>query len=895
MRRLHPLPLALPFLLPVLLAVAGCSLSGHEAAGEDPDFPGEATAWRALRYADENGNIPVGAFQRALGQRTALVAATAALDDGGIAPSGWVERGPFNVAGRSRTIAIDPRDTRILWSGGVSGGLWKSVDRGATWQPVDDWWTNLAIGCLVIAPGNPDVMYVGTGEGFFNLNVARGVNRSAIRGAGVFKSTDGGATWTHLSATASWEYVQRVAVSPTDPNLLLAAVRPGGIYRSTDGGSSWTQVHAAFASEQVEFDPADPTKAVGHRVDASLLVHDALWSQDGGATWSVAQSGLVGLSSYDARMEFCYARSNPGVVYASCGFNGGKVWRSADGGRNWVLRTGSSQTGVTWYFNGFWVDPTNENVMVAAGLHVWRSTNGGVSFSQITNGYIMTVDPHLDVHFVAADPDYDGGARRRVYVATDGGLHVADDILAAGQGTGWRDIDAGQRTTQFYGASGVGSRLAGGLQDNGTLRLITPSTQATMTFGGDGGQTQIDPTNPSYVYGEYVWCQVHRSTNGGSSSSYIYGNINERSATTSNFIAPLVLDPNLPTRLYAGASSLWRTNNCRAGSVSWSAIKPPVGSFVSCVAVAQGNADVVWVGHNDGRVYRTANATAASPTWIAVDDNAGTDPLPNRYVTRIAIDPTDHRTVWATFGGFASGNVRKSVDGGATWADASGTGARRLPDAPVNCVLLHPDATEVVYVATEVGIFASDDAGQNWSADNDGPANVSVEEVAWIAGVAPRTLLAATLGRGLWTCEVVRPGATVFGTACQGHANPPVLGVDPLAPARIGTTMQWTGTQILGGRSALLLLGLSDASWAGGPLPQDLTFAGMPGCPLLVRPDTSWSSQASTGGEVSFPLALPNDAGLLGLPLFGQLASEDPSRNVAGLAVSRGLRVVIGR
>ncbi len=874
-------------------ALGACVSAPSHQDDDAPDFPGPAAAWRASRMVDENGVIPAGAWQQALQRRAALAQATAMLDDGGIAPSGWVERGPFNLAGRSRTLVIDPRDTRVLWSGGVSGGLWKSTDRGVSWQTVDDWWTNLAIGCLTMDPGNPDVMYVGTGEGFFNDNVARGVNRSAIRGAGVWKTTDGGATWSQLPATALWQYVQRLAVSPADQNLLLASVRPGGIFRSTDGGASWTQVHNAFASDQVAFDPNDPTKAVAHVTDPTLQSHDALWSVDAGLTWSVAQSGLVGLSSYDARMEFCHARSNPGVVYASCGLNGGKVWRSADGGRNWTLRTGSSQTGVTWYFNGFWVDPTNENVMVAAGLHVWCSTNGGVSFTQITNGYIMTVDPHLDVHHVVADPDYDGAARRRVYVTTDGGLHVADDILAAGQGTGWRDLDAGMRSTQFYGAAGAGSTIVGGLQDNGTQRLVGAAANSNMVFGGDGGQVQVDPTNTNYVYGEYVWCQVHRSTNGGASANYIYGNINERTAATSNFVAPIVLDPNQATRLYAGASSLWRTNNCRASSVSWSAIKPPVGSKISAIGVATGNAAIVYVGHNDGRVYRTHDATAATPTWTAVDDNAAVDPLPDRYVTRIAIDPTDHQVVWISFGGFAGGNVRVSRDGGATWSDASGAGARRLPDAPVNCVLLHPDATDVVYVGTEVGIFASDDAGQNWSANNDGPANVPTEEVSWIAGT--RTLLAATLGRGLWTCAVARPGAVAFGAACQGHAAPPELGVDPLAPARIGTAMGWTGAQIQPGRLAVLALGLSHTAWAGGALPQDLSFVGMPGCDLLVSPDATHLAFASPAGTANWSLALPGDAAFLGLHLFGQIVAEDPPRNPRGMATSRGLRVVVGR
>ncbi|MBK8097704.1 MAG: hypothetical protein IPK26_11390 [Planctomycetes bacterium] len=761
------------------------------------------------------------------------------------------------------------------------------------WNIVDDWWTNLSIGCLTMAASNPDVMFVGTGEGFFNNNVARGVNRSAIRGAGVFKSTDGGQTWVQLPATANWQYVQRVAVAPNDPSLLLAAVRQGGIYRSTDGGASWTQVHAAFASDMVAFDPNDPSKAVAHRVDASLAIHDALWSVDGGATWSVAQSGLVALNSYDARMEFCHARSNPGVVYASCGQSGGKVWRSLDGGRNWTLRTGSSQTGVTWYFNGFWVDPTNENVQVAAGLHVWRSSDGGVTFARITDGYIMTVDPHLDVHAVVADPDYNGSTRRRVYVTTDGGLHVADDILAAGQSTGWRDLDNGMRSAQFYGAAGAGNLLVGGLQDNGTQRLVGAATTSNMPFGGDGGQVQIDATNTNYVWGEYVWCQVHRSTNGGGSSSFQYGGITERTDATANFVAPLLIDPNLATRAYAGASSLWRTNNNRAGTVSWSSIKAPVGSKISAVAIARGNADIVWAAHNDGRVYRTANATAATPTWVAVDDNAGTNPLPARYVTRLAIDPTNHAVVWLTFGGFASGNVRVTRDGGSTWSDAAGTAPRRLPDAPVNCVLLHPDDSDVVYVATEVGIFASDDAGQNWSASNDGPANVATEEVAWFAGT--RRLIAATLGRGIWTCEVTRPSVQSFGNACSGHVSPPMLDVDPLAPPRIGLAMEWVGSQLTQGQLTFLVLGLSDTVWAGGSLPQDLTAQGMNGCSLLVSPDATLTQVADAAGTIRHSLALPNLPALLGAALHGQMFAVDPPRNPLGIATSAGVHAVLGR
>jgi hypothetical protein len=887
------------FVVSLLFLAACASLDfdreGGEAEGEDPDFPNAALEWRTERLQDENGNVPAQAWQQALQARAALVATVGTVDDGGISPQGWVERGPFNLAGRSRTLAIDPRDTRVLWSGGVSGGLWKSIDRGTTWDTVSDWWTNLSIASLTLDPNNPDVMYVGTGEGFFNDNVARGVNRSTIRGAGVFQSMDGGVHWAQLPATAAWQYVQRVVVQPGNSNVLLASVRPGGIYRSTDGGVSWMQVRAAFSSDQVLFDPNDGAKAVGHVVDASLSIHDVVWSADGGATWTNAQTGLVGMNSYDARVELCYARSSPGVVYGSTGLNGGKVWRSADDGHNWVLRTGASSTGVSWYFNGFWVDPTNENVMVAAGLHVWRSINGGVSFTQITNGYIMTVDPHLDVHNVVADPDYDGTTNRRIYVMTDGGLHVADNVFAAAQGSGWRDLDNGMRSTQFYGAAGVagGNLLVGGAQDNGTQRLLGAATTSTMPFGGDGGQVQIDPTNSNYIYGEYVWTQVHRSTNGGGSSNFITGNISETTAATANFITPLLLDPTNALRLYAGASSLWRTTNARASSVTWSVVKPATTSKISALAISPSNGSVMWVAHNDGRIYRTANATAATPTWVTVDDNAGLDPLPNRYVTRLTIDPTNDHVVWATLGGFAGGNVRVTRDGGLTWNDASGIAPRRLPDAPVNCIVLHPDDPDVLYVGTEVGVFASDDAGAHWSANNDGPSNAAVEQVVFEQG--SRKLIAATLGRGLWTCAVHRPSLTTFGVGCTGNPSPPTIDVDPLAPARIGQTMQWVGGNLPANGVCFLSIGYSDAVWGGGTLPMDLGFVGMPGCSLLVSPDMATMALADASGNARVPLALPGFPGLVGLPLFGQWLVQDPPRNALGFSMSAGLRVVLGQ
>lgn len=880
------------------LLILGCTKGTPDASATKPpvDYPNDAAAWRVRRYADENGAIPERAWQTALEERARVVAASELLPAaGGIARGAWVSRGPSNVAGRSRAIVIDPRNPQRLLMGSVSGGLWRSTDAGATWAIVDDWWANLSVPCVTMDPANPDVLYVGTGEGFYSLaHLVRSFSHF-VRGAGVLKSTDGGQTWTQLPGTATWQHTTRIAVSPANSNLLLASRRPGGIARSTDGGQTWTDVATGDSSFQVLFDPNDPTKAVAH-LAPTPLVHGVITSVDSGATWQPAVTGLATVNGENSRIELCYARSVPGMVYASTGLNGGRVWRSTDGGRNWVLRSGgTSATSAGYYYNGLWVDPTNENVVVVGALNVWRSTDGGTTLTSISNGYIMTTDPHSDVHSFTADPGYNGTTNRRVYATTDGGLHVADDILAAGRGTGWRDLDTTQRSSQFYGAAGHGTNdvVVGGTQDNGTLRMVGASTTANLVYGGDGGQVQIDPTNPSYTYGETQYLGVHRSSNGGQSATSITSGLSDASSTGSNFISPLRLDPNDPLRLYAGGARLWRTTNARGSPVGWTIVKADAGSLIASIAITPGASDRVYVGHNDGRLYRTTNATAASPTWITIDDNGAANPLPNRVPTRLVVDPTNPNVVYVTFGGFAADNVWRSGDAGVSWQRVTGAAPLALPSAPVYGIAVHPDDGNVLYAATEVGVFASDDAGAHWTTSNDGPANVVAEEITFMHGT--RRLVLATLGRGIWTADVARPRAAAFGTACTAQAQPPRLGVDPLAPARVGRSTNLLGSDLRAGQpAATLLLGLSDQTWGGVGLPLALDFAGLPTCRLLVSVDVLVPAPISAGGMASWTVPIPEDRNLLGRTFFTQILSPDPGVNAAGLVISAGLAVTIG-
>ncbi|MEE8169609.1 MAG: hypothetical protein V3T70_03595, partial [Phycisphaerae bacterium] len=509
------------------------------------------------------------------------------------------------------------------------------------------------------------------------------------------------------------------------------------------------------------FDPTDGNKAVAHIIDYDFgtneWFHQAVYSTNAGQTWSVA-AGLSRVNGFGSRIEPAYAPSQPSIVYASAAAGGGAIWKSTDGGQSYTLQTTSGASGSSWYANPLWVDPTDPNVLLTGGYHIHRSMDGGVTLTQISTGYIMTAQAHPDIHFFTQDPGFDGATNRRVYVCTDGGVWATDNVYTVSSSSGWYRRDSDYRTTQFYGAAGdgPGGLIIGGTQDNGTLRLTTGSDDAHLTFGGDGGFCAVDPTNSSICYGEYVHLQIHRSLNGGGTASYIFSGIGD-AGSDANFIAPFILDPNNPNRMLAGGRSLWRSNNVTslAPAPSWSAIRGPGSDRISAIAAAAGNSDVVWIGQNNGEVHRTLNGTAGSPSWSAVDNNGGTNPLPNRYVTRILIDPNDVNTVYVSFGGFSPDNLYRTTNGGAIWTDVTGSGATGLPDAPINGIARHPASANWLYVATEVGIFASGDGGATWTTTNAGPANVSVDEVVFMHN--SNTLLAATHGRGIFTVVVPEP------------------------------------------------------------------------------------------------------------------------------------------
>lgn len=722
--------------------IGGTSPSAEVVQREPrPDSPGEAMEFRYRQRLSEDGRIPPNALLRA---HQDVQGMRAGERDGGINSLSWTEIGPLNVGGRLRGLLIHPTTPTTLWVGSVSGGIWKSTDGGLNWALLDGFLPSLNVGCMTMDPANPDIMYVGTGEGFFNSD--------SLPGAGIFKTIDGGASWSQIPSTIPinpnptsdiWGYVNRIAISPTDSMIMLAATN-GGILRSINGGGSWTNV-LGIRTLDLDFHPTDGMKAIAGTNG------NAYYSVDAGATWTAA----TGFAAGAARVEVAYARSAPTIVYAGVEVNSGRLYRSSDGGATYAQTSATSYMGTQgWYDNALWVDPVDSTRVVVGGIDLYRSINSGTTLTKISNWQQVPISAHADHHVIVHHPGYDGVTNKIVYFGNDGGVYKATDVLTVTQTSGWTFLNNTLGVTQFYGGAinSDGSVVIGGTQDNGTLRSDGP-TDWTRMFGGDGGACSADRLRPGYMFGEYVYVRIHRSSNAGISSGYIYtGGANpltDAVNSTANFIAPFVLDPNNGHRLLAGGASLWRTNNARAINPDWFVIKSSIGSNVSAITIQEGNSDVAWVGHNNGNVYKSTNATAASPTWTRVD--LGTPFLPNRFVNGIAIDRANANRVFVAFSGYNADNLWRTLDGGTNWTKVVGPGSpgdpATLPRSPINTVVMHPTLSTWLYVGTDSGVFASTDSGANWSSQNDGPNNVEVDQLMWRAG---NKLVAVTHGRGMF-------------------------------------------------------------------------------------------------------------------------------------------------
>ncbi|GEM_PF-3290230 len=665
--------------------------------------------------------------------------------------SRWMNVGPSVVpageggAGRVNCIVVHPADSMVLFAGSASGGLWKSTDGGLSWTTNTDQLGSIGVSSIVFNPADPNIMYIATGD----------CDAGDTYSIGVLKSTDGGSTWNSTGlnySTSSTVTIRTLVHHPTNTNILMATTS-NGIYRTTNAGVNWSPV-ASGSYRDLNVNRTDPTIWYATRDGVGVYK-----STTTGATFT--QLIGVGLPSTNfARVALAIAASNPSYVYAlyvntASGFYG--LYRTTTAGTSWALQSntpnilswdGTGSDGQGWYDLVLDVDPTNPAVVYAGGINMYKSTTGGTSWKKLTHWYSGAGYPyiHADQHGMNFHPSNNN----TLFVGNDGGV-----FKSTNGGSAWTDLSGGMGITQFYrlGTSATNvNRIIAGSQDNGTS-MVVGGTWARV-IGGDGMEALIDYKNDNICYGELYYGDVYRSTNGGSSFMSITGSL----AESGGWVTPYIINPINPATLYLGTTKVYRTRN---RGTTWTAISGVLtGNTLVSLAVAK--SDTNWIYAADYySLYRTTNGGGA---WTDI-----TSGLPSPAKTYIAVHPENKQLVYVTVSGYGSQKVYKTTNGGSSWTNVS-TG---LPSIPVNCVAIHPSATDNIYVGTDVGVYASTDAGTSWQSFSPGLPNVVVTELE--IHETSNKLRAATYGRGIWEIEMGPGTGRIAGTVFFDANNNGIL------------------------------------------------------------------------------------------------------------------------
>jgi len=626
-------------------------------------------------------------------------------------------------AGRDNFITFHPTIATTFWVGTPAGGLWKTTDGGTTWSTNTDQLSVIGCSDLAIDPSNPNIMYLATGDG----------DASDTHSIGILKSTDGGQTWLPSGLTFGVNQaivIRRLIINPNNPQILLAAAS-NGVYRTTDAGANWTKI-TTFNAYDVEFKPGNPN--VVYAAGAAFYR-----STDGGASFTLISSGI---SASAQRMNIAVTVADTNYVYVVASSNSTSgllgVYRSTNGGTNFSTMATSpdilanpcnnpSGNGQGWYDLAIASSPQNKNEVVVGGVNVWRSTNGGTNWTCIgcwnSNNPPYIHADHHELEYTTAGV---------LYSCNDGGLNFWT-------GTSWTDLTNPRNIAQIYkiGLSTLSPNLwITGHQDNGTN--IHNSGVYSAAIGGDGMDCFIDRTNNNTMFGSLYYGDFRRSTNGGTT----WGTITNGLTGTAPWVTAWKQDPVTASVLYAGYTQMFKSTNqgntwTQIGNISGS------GTIVE-FAVAKSNPQVIYVirGVN---IFKTINGGA---NWTLA---TGTLPVTSAAPTFITVDPGNANVAWVTLSGYSAPNkVFVTTNGGATWTNIT----YNLPNLPANCSVYQPNTTGRIYVGMDVGVYYKDHNSNVWTLYNSGLPNTIVSDME-ISPAAPTKLRAATYGRGVYEVDVV--------------------------------------------------------------------------------------------------------------------------------------------
>ncbi|MFZ4798158.1 MAG: fibronectin type III domain-containing protein, partial [Bacteroidia bacterium] len=690
--------------------------------------------------------------------------------------SPWEERGPNNVGGRTRAIVYDPNDLtqKKVWAGGVTGGLWYNNDVSnvdSSWKSVNNFWDNISITSIAFDPNNSLIAYVGTGEGF---------GSSASRGAGIWKTTNGGSTWSQISSTTGFYYVNDLVVrNESSTSVIYAAVDGGyyggswhgaasaGLQRSVNGGTTWTQVLPLVTSQTYNYVAADIEISANNRiwVGSKSSPYGAgggrILTSTNGTTWTVSNTTTV--TNGDGRVELACAPSDSNYVYAVIEDNSevSTMKKTTNVGASWTtinlpvdadvdIPSTDFSRGQAWYDLIMAVDPNNSSIVLVGGVDLFRSTNGGTSWSQISkwsnNNNLSSLscsEVHADQHAIVYKP----GSSSTVLFGNDGGIFYTNSISTSATNNVISVRNKNYNVTQFYACAihptSNSNVFLAGAQDNGSQRFTTAGINATTEVnGGDGAYCFIDQTNPTYQITSYVYNTYDLSTNGGVS----FGSNLSSDQNTGRFINPSDYDDNLHI-LYScrGSGTLNRIKTITTTPSSVQTVTlTGVSDYAShiCVSPYTTASSTLFVGTEAGSLYKVTTADG-TPTTTNITGSS----FPTGSISCVEIGANENELL-VTFFNYGVTSVWYTSNGGSSWVSKEGN----LPDMPIRWALFNPLNRNEVILATELGVWATvnfSNTTPTWASSNSGLANVRVDMLQIRS--SDKMVIAATHGRGLFS------------------------------------------------------------------------------------------------------------------------------------------------
>ncbi len=682
-----------------------------EQETKEHEAPGEPAFKFMMQRLSPDGNFDQTAFRRAMEQAASM----AALRGG---PKGfdaaWESEGPTNVGGRITCLVADPTDKKTMYAGTPNGGIFKTTDFGKTWTPIFDGQSSLAIGSIAIDPADRNTVWAGTGDPDLSY---------AYMGNGIYKSTDAGLTWKNMGLAGSG-IISKIYVQPGNSQVVYAAVQGNilvrdnsrGLYKSTDGGQTWTQ--KLFVSNQTGIcdmllDKTDSMHIIAAswqsiRKQDEIVIGGAesgLWqSFDGGDSWQKMGSNEGVPTGSFSRIGLVQHGMYPKIVYVvmsdANGSNYNRLLRSSDAGKNFVVKTSSPTTaianGYAWYFSRIGCDYRDTSTVYLCGIDEWRSVDAGASWARFTPKWDLNI-VHADGHSIMSV------GKDSILFGTDAGIYQTFN-----NGSTWKKMD-NMPITEFYRVAVspfVSRTYMGGTQDNGTIEGGGNSADTwAKVYGGDGFQPIY---NPHFQGDGYVMTQNGKVYPIGSTFS-----ITNWGSQRVNWDMPLIMSRANPDVLYAGSASVYRNTNGSSGP--FSKVSPDLtgGSdyWRNISALCEGNPTTyIYAGTTDGRLWRSSDNTK---TWKRLDTS-----LPKRQITSIKAAPdfagNNKAIVYMTENGYRMNDTQpylyRSMDTGNTWTGI-GNG---LPHIGINDICAFPGNDSVLFVATDAGVYATVDAAQSW-------------------------------------------------------------------------------------------------------------------------------------------------------------------------------------